>query len=82
MSPTELEARRWQAAVGAVLGKRDDLAINYAPQHDGQIAVRISPQSWVEIDAWLALTGEEPRARIYLYCSKAEWVEMLAQGSK
>lgn len=81
MSPTELEARRWQAVDDALRGKRDDLAINYAPQHDGQVAVRISPQSWVEIDAWLALTGE-PRSRIYLYCSKAEWVEMLAQGSR
>ena len=81
MSPTELEARRWRAVVDAVRGKRDDLAINYAPQHDGRVAIRMSAQSWVDIDAWLALTGE-PRARIYLYCSKTEWVEMLTQGGK
>lgn len=81
MSATELEAKRWQAAIDVLRGKRDDLAINFAPQHDGQVAVRISPQSWVEIDAWNALTGE-PRSCVYLYCAQAEWAEMLAQGGK
>jgi len=83
MSPTELEARRWRAAVDAAW-RRNGLTIRILPVFDDKTMIALS-DTGIDSDAselWSTLM--EPgrtKAQIGLICRTAEWVEMLAQGS-
>lgn len=79
MSPTELEARRWQAALDAVRG-RNEFWVSIVHQ-DGitKIMLNVGRATSESLAAWREIQGTVP---IPLTCTTAEWVEMLAQGSK
>jgi len=86
MSPTELEARRWRAAVDAVLGKNDiKVELERLDEATGRLLIVLKERvcddaGWA---LWRSLSKPgQATARIPLLCSAAEWVEMLAQGSK
>lgn len=81
MPPTELEARRWQAALDAVRGK-NELAVRIE-HREGRTTLwlYLDYRSEETLALWETL-GEFGGANICLPCTTAEWVEMLAQGSK
>ena len=79
MSATELEARQWQAAIGAVYGRND---LRLVSEKRGE---------WMQIMIEEATITEESIALmkelgcaflVHLQCRVAEWAEMLAQGGK
>ena len=79
MSPAELEAKRWQAAIDAVYG-RNDLQITIMRRRDDTLIELDEPTVTEESIELMKELGAA--YRVFLKCSTAEWAEMLAQGGK
>ena len=83
MSATELEAKRWQAAVDAALGNNDlDVLIMPSDAKEGDVLVTLQYRRHTEesIALWQSLDGRS--LNIGLRCLASEWREMLADAFK
>ena len=80
MSATELEAKRWQAAVDAAWG-RNELMVSLLHQ-DGvtTVTLRVGRVTDESLETWQSIGGGHHGAQIAMGCKTAEWQEMLAQG--
>ena len=80
VSATELEAKRWQAAIDAVNGK-NELLVSLLHQ-DGvtTVTLRVGRVTEESLETWQSIGGGHHGAQIAISCKTSEWVEMLAQG--
>ena len=80
MSATELEAKRWPAAIDAVNGK-NELLVSLLHQ-DGvtTVTLRVGRGTEESLETWQSIGGGYHGAQIAIGCKTSEWQEMLAQG--